>query len=381
MDRIVGQSTSNSRITTDSPTRPGERDVETNSLDAQVDASVDTIASLEPDLSPSAIQIEDLCEGVDCGEHGACEAQEDLATCICDSQYVAQALDCIPEDRDQDGVHFLDDCRDDNAMIYPEARERCDQVDQDCDGIIDEGACSIWVLEPRANQWRSYALDVGGNEHLPVGPIKAAWDIESLDLGFVLTETNYHALRMSSLTWESTGALDDLFTGHGGSISAGASAYSVPHDHFMVNDYETITISLVDISGVMRVWVLKYMLNTRQHERYGVNSLYGDVHTWDDANAPVRLDIRASWLDIYNARGWSTANPSELCGQSAMASDPYSAILSSTHLYVMETGYCFLFLPPIPLLNSPLDLPGAPQFGEIGAAMWHQGSLYLFRGD
>ena len=53
--------------------------------------------------------------------------------------------ECLSEaeanrDRDQDGDGYIgaQDCRDDDALSYPGADERCDGVDNDCDGRTDE---------------------------------------------------------------------------------------------------------------------------------------------------------------------------------------------------------------------------------------------------
>ncbi|RME22607.1 MAG: hypothetical protein D6798_15375 [Deltaproteobacteria bacterium] len=44
-----------------------------------------------------------------------------------------------PTDADQDGYDSSIDCDDDNPAINPSAVEICDQVDNDCDGSVDEG--------------------------------------------------------------------------------------------------------------------------------------------------------------------------------------------------------------------------------------------------
>jgi hypothetical protein len=43
-------------------------------------------------------------------------------------------------DADGDGVKWCDDCRDDMATVHPGAQEICgNQIDDDCDGAVDEG--------------------------------------------------------------------------------------------------------------------------------------------------------------------------------------------------------------------------------------------------
>ena len=43
------------------------------------------------------------------------------------------------DDADGDGVNAADDCDDNNANNYPGNAESCDGIDNDCDGIADNG--------------------------------------------------------------------------------------------------------------------------------------------------------------------------------------------------------------------------------------------------
>jgi hypothetical protein len=46
---------------------------------------------------------------------------------------------CTAMDIDGDGFNAIDDCDDDNAAINPAAVENCDDIDNNCDGTVDEG--------------------------------------------------------------------------------------------------------------------------------------------------------------------------------------------------------------------------------------------------
>jgi hypothetical protein len=52
----------------------------------------------------------------------------------------SETHDSVSEiDVDGDGVSSLDDCDDENAAVFPGAEEICNGVDDNCDGLIDEG--------------------------------------------------------------------------------------------------------------------------------------------------------------------------------------------------------------------------------------------------
>jgi len=56
--------------------------------------------------------------------------------------------DPVPDliDADADGVSASEDCNDDDPAVFPGAIERCDDVDNNCDGAIDEGVRGeVWI--------------------------------------------------------------------------------------------------------------------------------------------------------------------------------------------------------------------------------------------
>ncbi len=52
-----------------------------------------------------------------------------------------------PVDQDGDGVVESEDCNDNDARISPEAEEICDGLDNDCDGLFDEGVLTEWWFD------------------------------------------------------------------------------------------------------------------------------------------------------------------------------------------------------------------------------------------
>ena len=53
-------------------------------------------------------------------------------------------------DSDQDGSVETEDCNDKDPSIHPEAVEMCDQIDNNCDGVIDEDTAfdaPVWYID------------------------------------------------------------------------------------------------------------------------------------------------------------------------------------------------------------------------------------------
>ena len=65
-----------------------------------------------------------------------------------------------PVDADQDGYAEDEDCDDTRADVYPEAKEFCDGVDNNCNQFIDEGCPG----EPSDNDTDSTDLEKGGSQ-------------------------------------------------------------------------------------------------------------------------------------------------------------------------------------------------------------------------
>ena len=91
-----------------------------------------------------------------------------------------------PEERDFDGDGYSPeegDCDDLNPEIYPTQTDRCDGIDNNCDGEIDEGAVGAYY-EPNDTFWNGANLgEFSAGDSLDVqGIIPAETDIDIYEL-------------------------------------------------------------------------------------------------------------------------------------------------------------------------------------------------------
>lgn len=88
--------------------------------------------------------------------------------------------DQAEEDRDGDGVTTTRDCDDTDPLVLPGATEVCDGVDQDCNGVRDDGASDVatWYLDEDGDGWGDEP--VTGCE-APDGAVDRAGDCDDSD--------------------------------------------------------------------------------------------------------------------------------------------------------------------------------------------------------
>lgn len=102
-------------------------------------------------------------------------------TCIPSTPTTSSGLsgdETAPADADGDGSHAGDDCDDQNSSIHPGATERCDGIDHDCDGLIDDQDPDnppLWFPDSDgdgygdANPESGSCLQVPGYLYIPAG--------------------------------------------------------------------------------------------------------------------------------------------------------------------------------------------------------------------
>jgi hypothetical protein len=135
----------------------GEGEVDTGALE-QVDGDGDGfLASEDCDDSDASINAGavEVCDGVD----NDCDGEVDEG--VTDAWYADVDgdgygdPDAVTEACDQpaDHVGSASDCDDGDPDIHPAASERCDGVDNDCDGSIDEDTLSTWYADADGDGW------------------------------------------------------------------------------------------------------------------------------------------------------------------------------------------------------------------------------------
>jgi hypothetical protein len=83
-------------------------------------------------------------------------------------------------DSDGDGTVDADDCAPDDAEIYPGATEVCDEVDNNCDGQVDEGVTTVFYGDADGDGHGGENLTVEACE-APDGYTDSATDCDDLD--------------------------------------------------------------------------------------------------------------------------------------------------------------------------------------------------------
>ncbi|MFH2007863.1 MAG: DUF4215 domain-containing protein [bacterium] len=239
---------------------------------------------------------------------------------------------------------------------------------EDCDDsntVAGDGcspACaaeSLPVLHWATGQpavWGSMTLTYAGDTHAPSTPIVAAANVDQRNRAYVFTATTFHVLSLPGHQWIDSGALSSRFPGVPGSAVKAAWGVS----------WSTDTSSSVLI-------VTSQPGPVDQYYSYAIDNATG-VFTPDPANpnlldmsgdpeAPVPSTIKALYVDLANAHGWATGDPSTLCATGATTIGPYlGAITTANDIYINESGHCFTFytdmavaqFPPFTQLNAPV---------------------------
>ena len=83
-------------------------------------------------------------------------------------------------DADADGFSAPDDCDDDDPLVNPDAVEECDGVDNNCDGIVDEGLTRTYYPDVDMDGYGDNAAPVEACSR-PEGHISRSGDCNDTD--------------------------------------------------------------------------------------------------------------------------------------------------------------------------------------------------------
>ncbi len=126
------------------------------------------------DVFPGAVEacndVDDNCDGaVDEGLGGAWFADTDGDGF---GDAAVRADSCTPGDG---FVADATDCDDDNRDVFPGAPEVCNDIDDNCDGVVDEGVANTYFLDADQDGWGGFGGTVDACV-VPVGYAEAAGD-------------------------------------------------------------------------------------------------------------------------------------------------------------------------------------------------------------
>jgi hypothetical protein len=255
-----------------------------------------------------------------------------------------------------------DDCDDTDRLRYPGAPERCQGVDDDCDGTIDEGSFPAFVIGAGSTTWRSYDLDCSSTA-APSAPIETVVDIESLSRAYFFTASTYHVLNLLTRTWVSSGARSTLLPETAGvTLVAG---YTTPAGHAG----SSTTIEGLLVASTTNVYVYEIDISAPALPVFRFATLSGGAVNPVAWTAPVGL--QTAYQDVTGTWG---VDPRPVCTTATAATGPYSVYFTADQALIDDAGWCFIRIAELPIASfGPFAYAGAPARSAWRHALYNAG--------
>ena len=298
---------------------------------------------------------DDPCEGVDCGEQGVCVEQDGAPSCDCDEGSQADGLNCVD-------------------------RPPCQAGD----------GCAVYRLPHGENAYEVTDFDESDLSEGLDGVVVAAFNLEETTRAYLLTESSYFRINTEDFSILDSGPHGDIHA----DLETNASlvgAFSIPErvgsSEMGEGNDSVVFVRNPDDSNHGLSLALHYNFSERSFEEFDEHQGWEPIdwsQDFEETKHPsVDDEYQAIWLDDENIRNFLQGDVAEVCGGSGPTDSEglvYQAILTSTSVHIAAAAACFPFLSRLDNDTAPIFASFAhrPNPEEIGAAFWHDRSLYFF---
>jgi hypothetical protein len=272
---------------------------------------------------------------------------------------------------------------DDAGPACTPVAETCNGLDDDCDGVVDDGAC-LWQWDDLAGLWqrRPIAMDA---PHAPRSPIRAAVGINAARDALVFTDSDVHFLDLPTATWTGSEPLTSRFPDVAGRGITAAYSVELPRSPGVTS----ITIVLGRGPGVVsEFYEHEVDAGGRTDPELAQSGVIRHTGSGDEertmATGPHAVDYRetkAMWVQLHNRWGFAPGTQGDACGDPSNADPigPHGVHVSVAGLATLQNaGVCFHFFAPMPVaVFGPFTRSGAPDFRAWRTAAWSADALWL----
>lgn len=255
-----------------------------------------------------------------------------------------------------------DDCDDGDATRHSGVVERCQGVDDDCDGDVDEGSFTASFVGAGSTTWTDYDLDCMSSA-APRAPIETVIDLESLSRAYFFTAGTYHVLDLLSRTWIASGARSALIPQTAGvTLIAG---FTIPAGH--AGGPPTVEGSLIASATSVYSYDIDFSVPATPVFRLAVpaaGATNPTAFTPPPGLQTIYLDVSGNWAPDSRA----------VCTSATAATGPYAAQFTTDRALIDDAGWCFMRIADVPITAfGPFAYAAAPARSEWRHVVYNAG--------